>query len=283
ASSGDYAQNASSGDNARNASSGNYARNASSGYYAQNASSGNNARNASSGNYARNASSGYNARNASSGDNARNVSSGRNSVVFDCGFKSVIKAVDGTWISLCEYKRSETGNYIPYFALSAQIGNPEYLDFKGNILSAEEFYILKNKQFVPVILADGIRLIKSSSKIKDGIEIIKCKEFDGDGKVFCVRKGEIFAHGETLKQAISDLLFKEMGNREISEIVENIKRCGYVTREDYRCITGACSFGTEQFAKEHGYENVDRVELSELIVKLDDNYYGAKKFKELFD
>jgi hypothetical protein len=40
---------------------------------------------------------------------------------------------------------------------------------------------------------------------------------------------------------------------------------------------------SESFAKEHGYENVDKVELNELLPILDDKYFGAKEFKELLN
>lgn len=171
---------------------------------------------------------------------------------------------------------------MPIYALAAQIGNPDYVDYKGEVLSEDNYYILKDKKYTPVIIDDGLILIKISSKIMDGIEVIKCRETNNLAETFCVRKGELSAHGETLHQAMSDLAYKEMQNRDVSEIVERIKECGYVTREDYRCITGACSFGTEQFAIEHGYAEKEKVELNELLLKLDDKYYGAKMFKELF-
>lgn len=91
------------------------------------------------------------------------------------------------------------------------------------------------------------------------------------------------AHGKTLREAMEDLTFKELRNKDVSDIVAKIKECGYVTRADYRAITGACQFGTEQFAKEHGYADVERVELQELLGVLDDSHFGAREFKELFE
>ena len=254
-------------------SNGDCAKNASSGDYAQNASSGNYARNASSGNYAK---------NASSGNNAQNETMGRNSITFDCGFRSISKSVNGTWISLAEYEKIDD-KWVPCFALSGQIGNENYKDSLGNTLSENEWYMLINKQFTPIILDDGLKLIKLYSKIMNNIEIIKCKEIDEDDILYCVRDGELSAHGETLKIAISDLQFKKMKTMDKSEIVTEIKSSGFVTREQYRAITGACQYGTEKFAKENGYSNVEKVDLNELLSKLSDNDFGATEFKRLFN
>lgn len=57
---------------------------------------------------------------------------GNNSVCFSSGYCTAIKAKNGTWISLCEYEKTPIMPYIlePIFALSAQIGNENYKDFK---------------------------------------------------------------------------------------------------------------------------------------------------------
>lgn len=282
ASSGHNAKIASSGHSAIIVSSGNSANIASSGHYAKIASSGYDAKIASSGGYASIALSGNSASIASSGNRANIDVKGDNGVVFACGFNTIIKASKKTWISLCEYVINDFGECIPVYAASAQIDNPEYKDMDGNTLSEDEYYILKNKKFTPVIFDDGLALIKKQSKVKDGIEVCKCTTLNDEDNVYCVRKGKLSAHGTSLRQAMSDLAFKEMKNRNVEEVVKKIKECGYVTREDYRCITGACSFGTEQFAKEHGYADKDKVELNELLSVLDNKYYGAIKFKSLF-
>ena len=57
---------------------------------------------------------------------------GNNSVCFSSGYCTAIKAKNGTWISLCEYEKNSLIPCIlePIFALSAQIGNENYKDFK---------------------------------------------------------------------------------------------------------------------------------------------------------
>ena len=299
ASSGDYARNASSGYNAQNASSGDYAQNASSGDYAQNASSGDNAqnassgdyaRNASSGDYARNASSGDYARNASSGDYARNVISGKNSLCFDCGYKGIIKAVNGTWIALAEYKKNKNGNRIPIFAKTAQIGNKDYKDFRGKVLKEDTYYILWQKEFYPVIDLDGILTIKLTEKKRDNITIIKSIDIDDIyiknpeeiKEIYIAKEDELTAHGYTLREAIEDLTLKKLDNIDVNELVKEIKKTGKVTRSQYRTITGACSFGTNKFCEQHNIQDLEEIELEKLR-KILINDYGAEKFWKLID
>ncbi len=296
ASSGDFAKNASSGNCAKNASSGNCAKNASSGDYAQNASSGYNAKNASSGNYAQNASSGDNAQNASSGNHAQNASSGdfakniisgKNSICFDCGYKGIIKAVKGTWISLAEYKKNEENVWIPIYAKSAQIGNKEFKDFSGKMLKENTYYILWKKEFYPVDEFDGLWTVRLSKKKRDDMTIIKAVDIDtiyGDEvkEIYIAKEKKLSAHGYTVREAVEDLTFKKMKDIDIDEIVSKIKETGKVTRSQYRAITGACSFGTNKFCEEHKIQDLEEIELSELR-KILINDYGAKKFWRLID
>ncbi len=283
ASSGDYAQNASSGDYAKNASSGYGAQNASSGYGAQNASSGDCAKNASSGYGAQNASSGNRAQNASSGDYAKNVISGKNSICFDCGYKGMIKAVKGTWISLAEYGKDEEGNTIPIYAKSAQIGNKEFKDHNGKILKSNTYYMLWKKEFYAVDNYDEIWTIKLSEHKRENIKIIKAVDIDdiysGDEikPIYIAKEGKLTAHGYTLKEAIDDLTLKKLENVNTDEIVAKIKETGKVTRSQYRAITGACSFGTNKFCEEHNIQDLEEIELTELR-KILINDYGAEKF-----
>ena len=260
------AQIGSSGDSAKIGSSGDYAQIGSSGYYAQIGSSGD-----------------Y-AQIGSSGDSAQIDISGTHSVGFAAGMNSIIKAKKGTWISLCEYKKDENGDWLPEFALSAQIGNKEYKDFKGRILKETEYYCLVNKKFYPVDVSDEIKTIKISEKKRDEITIIKGLSFqDYKTEVYIVKSGEFSAHGENLKQAMDDLLYKKTKSEETEKIVEEIKKTGKVNRAQYRAITGACQFGTEQFIQQHNIQDLEKIELSELRKILTLDNFGAEKFWRLID
>ena len=258
-----------------------------SGYNSQNASSGDYAKNASSGYNAQNASSGDYSQNASSGDYAKNVISGKNSICFDCGYKGMIKAVKGTWISLAEYGKNAEGNTIPIYAKSAQIGNKEFKDSKGKILKSNVWYMLWKKEFYKVEEYDGIWTINLSEHKRDNIKIIKAVDIDtllNDEirEIYIVKEGSLSAHGYTLREAIEDLTLKKLDNVNTEEIVNKIKETGKVTRSQYRAITGACSFGTNKFCEEHNIQDLEEIELTELR-KILVNDYGAEKFWSLID
>ena len=290
ASSGYSAQVASSGDYAKVASSGYSAQVASSGYSAQVASSGDSAKVASSGDYAKVASSGDYAKVATSGDYSKVASSGDYSVGFICGKKSIIKAKKGTWISIAEFARKEKEDRIyiePTYALSAQIGNSEYRDYRNRILKEDVYYILYNKKFHPVYDYDGIYTIELSYKIRDGITIIKSINlsdiYDREiEEMYVAVEGNLSAHGYTLREAIDDLMLKKLDNIDKKSIVEEIRKTGKVTRSQYRALTGACSYGTNKFCEQHKIEDLEEISLEELRKILIDDY-GAKTFWRLID
>ena len=271
----------SSGDRAQIGSSGYRAQIGSSGYGTQIGSSGDEAQIGSSGDRAQIGSSGYRAQIEISGDS---------SIGFACGYKSIIKAKKGTWISLSEWGRNDKNKIVPTFAKSAQIENKDYKDFNGKILKANTYYILWQKEFYPVVELDGIWTIKLSEKKMDSITIIKAididdiynKKPDEIEEIYIAKEGELSAHGYTLREAIDDLTLKKLDNVDVNEIVSEIKKTGKVTRSQYRAITGACSFGTNKFCEQHNIQDLEEIELSELR-KILINDYGAKRFWELID
>lgn len=100
---------------------------------------------------------------------------------------------------------------------------------------------------------------------------------------YCAAEDENSAHGKTLKEAIDDLTFKKLENTNTQEIVKEIKKTGKVTRAQYRALTGACQFGTEQFCRKHGIEDLEEIGLDELRKILTPDNYGAKRFWSLID
>ena len=275
--------NNNSGDCAQIGSSGNSARIGSSGYRAQIGSSGNSAQIGSSGDSAQIGSSGDSAKIGSSGYSAQIDINGNNSVGFASGYKSIIKAKKGTWISLCEYEQDKNNKFIPNFAISAQIGNKNYKDFKGRILKETEYYTLHNKQFYTVDISDDIKTIKISEKKRKGITIIKALDlYNTDEEVYVIKERDLSAHGKTLKEAMEDLIYKKTQNEEIENIVTEIKKTGKVSRAQYRAITGACKYGTDKFCAEHNIQNLEEISLEELR-KILVNDYGAEKFWKLIN
>ena len=102
-SSGNSAQIGSSGYSAQIGSSGNYAQIGSSGYSAQIGSSGDYAKIGSSGDYAKIGSSGNYAKIGSSGDSAQIDSTGERAVIANIGYGGIVKAEEGSWVTLAEY------------------------------------------------------------------------------------------------------------------------------------------------------------------------------------
>ena len=189
---------------------------------------------------------------------------------------------------MCEYKwDEETKSYIPIFAKSAQIGNKDYKDYAGKILSSKFHYILWNKEFYPVKEFDGIWTIILTEKKRDNINIIKAVDIDNiydkeNKEIYIATEGELAAHGYTLREAVEDLTLKKLDNINVEEIVAKIKETGKVTRSQYRAITGACSFGTNKFCEKHNIQELEEIEISELR-KILVNDYGATKFWDLID
>jgi len=144
------------------------------------------------------------------------------SIIYHSGWPplhSTIKAINGTWISLCEYKKNKKGLIVPFFALSGQIGNDEYKDCNGKVLSEKEIYILHDKKFSPTINDDGLLLIKISTKKMNDVEVIKCKDLDGE-EVFCVRKDNLSSGGEFDP---SNLAYKYLRRKGILDKLTDLK------------------------------------------------------------
>ena len=138
------------------------------------------------------------------------------------------------------------------------------------------------------IVADGIPgLIKSRNMVGD-IEVISIKrpEFEdgnlvGSDTFYVARKNGTSAHGKTVRGAISDLRFKT-SSRNKSEY-EGIDLNEQRSIDDlvvmYRVITGACSFGVNQFIDEEGRKETYSVNE---IIKLTEGRYGSEEFKDFF-
>ena len=286
ANSGEDAQVANSGEDAKVANSGNNAQVANTGNYAQVANSGENAQVANSGYNAKVANSGDYAQVANSGEDAQVESTGKNSVVFSCGINSIIKAENDTWISLAEFE-CINGKYIPTFAKSAQIDNSIYKDFKNNVLSNKYYYQLINKEFTPILIIDGYRMVILSKKKKDDLTIYKTQYVNDfidkeETTQYVVSNGKFNAHGETIKEAIADLQFKILQSQEVQDHIKRVVKQGYMMAQDYRLITGACQYGTNKWLEENGYTWNDKKSIEE-VLELVKGEYGYERLKAEFE
>jgi hypothetical protein len=102
------------------------------------------------------------------------------------------------------------------------------------------------------------------------------------GEIIVTKDNLTFAHGNTIRQAISDLLFK-LSDRNKDEYLELNKNVQYPIENMivmYRTITGACSFGVEEFMKSKNFN--DTISLNEINAIIGNNY-GSKSFREFFN
>ena len=97
---------------------------------------------------------------------------------------------------------------------------------------------------------------------------------DGNGK---------WSHGETLKEAKSDLMFK-ISDR-TKDDYKNLKLKDSLSFEDaimcYRVITGACSFGTKDFVTNRLLKKQKKYTISE-IIKVTKGEWGNNAFSDFF-
>lgn len=303
----DFALIGSSGDFAHIESSGDLVHIGSSGHAAKIESSGGFTHIVSCGTDTKIESRGYFSTIGSSGVAVKIVVKGENSIAFACGNSSIIKGKKGTWISLAEY--ATEGIEIPIFAKSAQIGNKEYLDYKGRILNEEYYYILINKEFTPLIIADGSKMVVLSKKKANDITIYKTiylsdflreENLEKYGEValtkeqekqlkeikkrvqYVASNGEFNAHGRNIKEAMEDLQFKILKSKNVQENIERICKQGFMTANDYRVITDACRYGINKWLAENGYTWEDAKPIEE-VLELVKGEYGYEKIKSEFE
>jgi hypothetical protein len=130
------------------------------------------------------------------------------------------------------------------------------------------------------LLADGIftEVISHKGNVyhvrKIGEKEIFYLIADGNGK---------WSHGETLKEAKSDLMFK-IGDR-TKDDYKHLKVTDTLSFEDaimcYRVITGACSFGTKDFVTNRLKNKQKKFTINE-IIKVTKGEWGNRTFSDFF-
>src|SRR3990167_7689519 len=132
------------------------------------------------------------------------------------------------------------------------------------------------------LFADNI-LSRIVSKRKAGeIVVYKTTKIGNRDKViYVVQLGEVYSHGETVKQAIHDLRYK-LSDRDTTFCAKwtltSIHPIADIIRS-YRCITGACETGTKGFCE--GKELPAKLSIKAAI-KATEGQYGAREFAKFF-
>ena len=105
---------------------------------------------------------------------------------------------------------------------------------------------------------------------------------------YIAKSGGIFAHGKTLREAVTalqDKLFEDMLEEErIAAFIECHDYDGVYSNSDlydwHHKLTGSCEMGRQQFAKDHGIDLDGKTSIKEFI-KLTKNAYGGDVIKKL--
>ena len=113
--------------------------------------------------------------------------------------------------------------------------------------------------------------------------VYQVKKIGNPKEFYLVTDGTKWAHGDTLKEAYQDLVYK-VTNRSKKDF-EHLTLNSILTFEEsiacYRTITGACSFGTRDFVESNGIVEKDRTVLE--IIELTKDSYGNDSFVQFFN
>jgi len=124
--------------------------------------------------------------------------------------------------------------------------------------------------------ADGITKEIKARKSIGGLEI-----FELEDGTFCVRKGDKYSHGETLKEAKEDLIYKilDRDTTEYKSWTIATKATKEQMIEAYRKITGACGAGVRSFVES---SNIPDELTVQDVIKKTDGRYGHEEFRRFF-
>jgi len=114
--------------------------------------------------------------------------------------------------------------------------------------------------------------------------VYKVKKLNQTKEFYIVTDGnDKFSHGETLKEAKEDLIYKINSNLDKSKYKDLTLESKLTFEEGieaYRVITGACSFGVKDFVTTNKVKKTSYT--IEEIIKLTSNSHGGSTFKEFF-
>ena len=95
---------------------------------------------------------------------------------------------------------------------------------------------------------------------------------------YVAEKGNYTAHGNTIKQAITDLQFKIISEKLRKE---PINADTIITVQYYRIVTGACQAGCESWLRQNNITKTEYTAAELLPILENSNAYGYQSFKQL--
>lgn len=130
-------------------------------------------------------------------------------------------------------------------------------------------------------MIDRIATVIRKRKKSDEFTIYSGQFFNTKRDCFVAKKGNLYAHGNSLREAIEDVNFKYLQtNFNIDEIVKEIKETQIMSVNHFRLLTGACRSGCKNFLDEN---NIEKRELP-LIEAIDliRGRFGWSKISKYF-
>ena len=95
------------------------------------------------------------------------------------------------------------------------------------------------------------------------------------------RRGNFFAHGDTLHEAVEAVEAKWRENRPLNERIAEFMKTHPALDEEYgdlfewhHVLTGSCEFGRRQWCEEHGYKPTDSITLRTFLTETAGAYGG---------
>ena len=194
----------------------------------------------------------------------------------DCTFNTWSRCTFNTW-SRCTFNTRYDCTFDTWSDCTFKTGSDcvvirrdvyQVIELKGNV--KYQLFPYEKKGYLedgmyngkPHIIIDGI----VSEVLSHKGNIYKVKNLGEEEVSYIVQDGDIYSHGDTLKQAKDSLIYK-ISNRDTTKY-ESMKLDTVLTKREaiemYRCITGACETGTRYFV-EHLSEVKSEYTIKEII------------------
>jgi hypothetical protein len=131
------------------------------------------------------------------------------------------------------------------------------------------------------VFADGILARLVSKRSLRGLLVFKVRLIGKKEDSFVVKRGDVFAHGETVKKATESLKYK-LSDHDTTRF-KKWKLNTKISQEDaiqaYRAITGACELGVKNFVESR---KIPKTLTVKKVVELSKGQYGNEKFSRFF-
>ena len=114
--------------------------------------------------------------------------------------------------------------------------------------------------------------------------VLKVINYNEGKKSYIIKDGDLYSHGETIKEARESLVYK-ISSRDTS-VYKDLTLDSVLTKDEciklYRVISGACESGTKYFVSKQEPSKVkDKYSVKELI-ELTEGQYGNSELKKYF-